>query len=168
MKYIVIQHTIGGITQKLPFLFPDILVHSLVASAMVKILKDKHKFSDVKVVSAGDAYCVEASCSGSSSTLKLKSLPGDSGLIEMFDLLHGFEAPENEDQDKQVEELLVVLQDGANKVKELIGTLELLEANTKTVCAHEKCPCPEMCDKKCLCPLTADNAHLRGQQIIVR
>lgn len=86
MKYIMFKIDLGeGMTQKLPVIFPDELVHLAVAHA---ITGNRH-MSHLVPVSAG--YC-QIDCrdvSGVSETLKLLSEDGDAEVINMHNIQHG-------------------------------------------------------------------------------
>ncbi|HKO43361.1 MAG TPA: hypothetical protein VJU84_08725 [Pyrinomonadaceae bacterium] len=89
-KYIVIEveRREAG-KQRLPIIFPDIMVHAHVAEAVKKLPNFQDPFgSTPKVVSAGDVQ-ITALCSGGSETLDLTSDEGDSSLINTFAYYHG-------------------------------------------------------------------------------
>lgn len=71
MKYVMIRR--GG--QVLPIIFPDFLVHSDIAEAVIGVLEnmDGDKLLPREVVSAGDVSIPVAGCSGSSETLGVGS-----------------------------------------------------------------------------------------------
>jgi hypothetical protein len=81
-NYIVIDNG----RQLLPIIYPDVLVHDEVA-AVIRVLPNFKAGS--KVVSAGSIDIDVISCSGESSTLNLKSSPGDEELIDSFPYMHG-------------------------------------------------------------------------------
>lgn len=86
-KYIVLEvdRKEAGL-QRLPIIFPDILVHADVAEAIMRLPNFvQHKAT---VVSAGDCS-IEAQCSGHSETLNLNSDAGDTDLINTFPYFHG-------------------------------------------------------------------------------
>ena len=74
-----------GVIREIPIIYPDILVHSDVAEAMLKV-PGMEKF---KPISAGSCTLMACSCEGGSSTLKLKSRKGDHNLINNYPYWHG-------------------------------------------------------------------------------
>ena len=84
MKYIMFEVKVGNLTQKVPIIFPNNLVHADVAKRMKHCLIRDHNMDGVEVVAAGDAH-VEARCSGRSETLKLESQLEDSFTINFID-----------------------------------------------------------------------------------
>src|SRR4029077_13947602 len=91
MKYVRLRTTIG-VDRDIPVIFPDEMVHDIVATAMIDAMK-KHGWKNVGVISAGDISFAEAediTCSGSSETLKKKSRGVyDAKIIYTHDYLHG-------------------------------------------------------------------------------
>lgn len=89
MKYIVVSKTVGSITREFPILFPNDLSHVDVANAlMVNCPELKHG----TVVGAGEmsAMCIDADCSGRSSTLNVNSREDrDNAAFEMRDYTGG-------------------------------------------------------------------------------
>lgn len=84
MKYIVFkqQHESGG-TLLVPIVFPDMLVHSMVAEALLA-----GPLKDFVPDSAGflSSLSVDANCHGESESLKLKANPErDIPLLKMAD-----------------------------------------------------------------------------------
>jgi hypothetical protein len=94
MKYIIFKTTLGGQDQLLPIIFPNQLVHALVAEAMIPCLI-KHGYP-TEPVSAGTVtiFGTEVTCGGKSETLKLKALPGDAAVIHNHDYCFGLDMPE--------------------------------------------------------------------------
>lgn len=85
MKYVVFKRK----DREFPVLFPDILVHSMVAESLTAKHGPLHGWQPV---SAGflSSLNVPAECHGSSETLKLKSRgDADSKLIATVDYTHG-------------------------------------------------------------------------------
>ena len=84
MKYIMLQNKQTG--QKVPVIFPNFLIHSLMAAA----LTNHPLYSDrLEVISAGECTISCTSVSGGSETLGLSFGDGDSQVIDMMDYLHG-------------------------------------------------------------------------------
>lgn len=95
MKYVMAEIELSGMKQKIPFIFPNQLVHEEVYRAMVHVLR-RHGFEYVSAVSAGTvSFGLEESldpvihCSGESTTLKLKAQDADAQTIERYDYFHG-------------------------------------------------------------------------------
>jgi hypothetical protein len=94
MKYVVIEARIGDDVREFPIIFPNILVHSIVAGSVIAGLQAFHnKNGKYTVVSAGEISSMDldaGSCHGSSETLKLKSRgEEDDKLITLHDYMHG-------------------------------------------------------------------------------
>lgn len=88
MKYVMFEHDLEGVTQKIPIIFPDRLVHADVAERMRHLLRRVHKI-DAKPVSAGFVNLGLISCYGESETLGLSARNEDGAIIETMDYLHG-------------------------------------------------------------------------------
>lgn len=90
-KYTVIR--VGN--NELPIIFPDCLIHSLIADSFKRYFnKEADEISgpmrQYRVVSAGSVELDPTFCYGKSETLKLESRGVmDTELIEMFPYLHG-------------------------------------------------------------------------------
>lgn len=71
MKYIVIKHHFGSMSQETPIIFPEHLVHSIVADALMQspILGLRKP----EVVAAGEVQLHDAVCSGRSGSLHIDS-----------------------------------------------------------------------------------------------
>ncbi len=82
MKYIMIEVDAGGTKSISPVIFPEWMVHSEVATAMLRALKVPSR-----IVSAG--FCAPEdnfwTCWGKSESLKLDTHPDDSIIINMGD-----------------------------------------------------------------------------------
>ena len=103
MKYIVIKVTdhiaVGPMIQEIPIIFPDLLVHSEVSKAIIRMIRSEvpdGRRREVETISAGffsslDIGKDKVYCHGLSESLGgLKSRPlEDSTLISTFDYLHG-------------------------------------------------------------------------------
>lgn len=83
MKYIMLSTEFTGVTKLVPIIFPDFLVHSMVADAIKPLI------SGSVVVSAGDIQMGVYNCSGASETLGVESKESDLGVIDTYDYLHG-------------------------------------------------------------------------------
>lgn len=73
MKYVMFKLEDG---RELPVVFPNEMVHSLLAGAVVRMLHRPHKVRATPV-SAGELSFHAFSCSGESTTLKLKAREQD-------------------------------------------------------------------------------------------
>lgn len=69
MKYIVLATTNNGLTREFPIIFPNELVHSMVAEQLLPLVKGAAAVSAGEISSMG----IESTCHGGSDTLKLKS-----------------------------------------------------------------------------------------------
>ena len=87
MKYIMLQIKTGGVSQRIPVLFPDALVHAEVAEALLKHIPTLKK---AKTINAGTVK-VHASVdeASESTTLELKAGSDDSMIINTHDFFHG-------------------------------------------------------------------------------
>lgn len=85
MKYIMMKSQIGGITRKIPIIFPDILVHQDVAEAIRRLPQMRMSEPD----SAGFIQMHNISCHGESETLHITAKDEDSDIISTMDYLHG-------------------------------------------------------------------------------
>jgi hypothetical protein len=86
MKYIMFKVDLGeGVTQKIPVIFPDELVHLIVSRALAFYKATSH----LVPVSAGYCQIDCHSVSGASETLKLLSEDGDAEVINMHNIKHG-------------------------------------------------------------------------------
>lgn len=95
MKYVVIEVKHGDDVREFPIIFPNILVHSVVAGSVIAGMQRYHdKEATYKAVSAGEISSMtlgeRGACHGESETLKLKSRGDtDAALIKMHDYCHG-------------------------------------------------------------------------------
>jgi hypothetical protein len=89
MKYVVMQVVSKtGMRLEVPFLFPDVCVHSVIAKALLPGLHEHWEDCDITPISAGflSSMDIDASCDGESESLKLKSRgEEDDRLIRMSD-----------------------------------------------------------------------------------
>lgn len=91
MKYIVFEVE-RPLRQRIPFVFPSLLVHAQVAEALLPMLCADHG-CEPPIVSAGEVslYSDDIQCSGGSETLGVSSLGyEDSILLRMNDYAIGF------------------------------------------------------------------------------
>jgi len=105
MKYVVLAVTdhgrSGESVRHVPIIFPDLLVHSEVSSAIARTLRtdawENGIRREVKPLSAGflSSTVISAGkpfCHGKSESLNLPSRPvEDSALISTYDYLHGIQ-----------------------------------------------------------------------------
>ena len=87
MKYVMITRTTGSVTQLIPVIFPETLIHSDVGETMMALVKQQFKTGEFEIVSAGACTLHGATCYGKSETLKLASDPSDSARIRMIDYM---------------------------------------------------------------------------------
>jgi hypothetical protein len=89
MKYIMLDISKEDGLKKIPIIFPDDLVHLDVARALIPAVR--HTFHDktVKVSSAGIVLELEGHCFGESETLKVKSDPHDTLILNSYQFAHG-------------------------------------------------------------------------------
>lgn len=104
MKYVMFQCTYsGGLVQKVPFIFPEFMVHADVAEYMKVMMLREHKMTDVRPVSAGFVNLGGEFTStkgkvgkiggvhvyGDSETLKLKHDPNDAAVLDFYQYTNG-------------------------------------------------------------------------------
>ena len=94
MKYIVIRMRHKDVELEFPIIFPDGLVHSIVAGSVIAGLKAFHlKDAEYNTVAAGDfsSTAIGCECSGVSTSLGGVKSRGavDDNLIQLNDYLHG-------------------------------------------------------------------------------
>jgi hypothetical protein len=94
MKYVMFQVTfVEGKREellKIPVIFPSHLVHSMVASAMLKSIQRHYPGRKVEPVSAGEVRACDLSkANGRSDTLNLESDPEDGVIMDTYDYTHG-------------------------------------------------------------------------------
>lgn len=96
MKYIMFKTELGGEQQLIPVIFPNQLVHMLVAEAMIPCLT-KHGYP-IKLASAGEVtiFGTEITCHGKSETLNLAANPNDAAVIHNHDYVFGLDMPEQQ------------------------------------------------------------------------
>jgi len=89
MKYVVMQMRLKTMLVEIPFVFPDLIVHSeFVKFSASRILKYQFPGAiSIECISAGfvNSMDLEVCCTGESESLRLKSRPEDSNLIRMCD-----------------------------------------------------------------------------------
>jgi len=88
MKYVVMSVRLGELNIELPFVFPEVCVHSTMAFGFDRALRQQYRGALVRPVSAGfiSSTAIEEGCHGDSETLQLKSRGEvDDKLINMMD-----------------------------------------------------------------------------------
>lgn len=84
MKYIMFETELdNGLKQRIPIIFPDIMVHSQVARSIGHHFRREHDM-DVTPVSAGFIRLGDCSVHGESETLKLSANSGDGQIIRNY------------------------------------------------------------------------------------
>jgi hypothetical protein len=90
MKYVMFEVEMGNLTRRIPFIFPNSLIHKDIAEFGIRVLtKPEYKFDEVIVISAGNYDMISRIASGSSETLHMQALPEDSKTITEYDYSHG-------------------------------------------------------------------------------
>lgn len=91
MKYIMFRCERPELTQRIPFIFTDNLVHRAVAQYMGQMLMRMHGFATVTPVSAGNITWENGHCQvyGESTTLGLRHDPDDARTIDTYNYTHG-------------------------------------------------------------------------------
>ena len=79
-----------GMNYEIPFIFPELLVHStmaIVADKMLRLSFNEKNIISIRPVSAGflSSIGIEKNCYGRSESLELHSRPEDNQLISMCD-----------------------------------------------------------------------------------
>lgn len=88
MKYVMFERDIGdGLLQRIPVIFPNLLTHSLVAEAMLKM----EDLLQARVVSAGElsSLDVDGTMHGHSESLGIGSDSSDTSVTRSHDYTHG-------------------------------------------------------------------------------
>jgi hypothetical protein len=98
MKYVVIRVDHGDVGREIPVIFPESLVHSLVADAIMQ-MEGVVEFKP-RVVSAGEVFIDDGiDCLGGSETLGVKSRGRkDDILIRSINYMHGIVMDEEESE----------------------------------------------------------------------
>lgn len=73
MKYVMITGKVGDLELTYPVIFPDNMVHSIVAEAIVKAMNEADSNITYGVGSAGHVTLLAESCYGESTTLMRRS-----------------------------------------------------------------------------------------------
>lgn len=92
MKYIMIEvrPDLKDCIINIPVIFPDMLVHKLIADQIKAMMVMEHGWSNIKTVSAGFIRMSDLKCYGKSETLNLDSRPEeDTAIIQTYDLMKG-------------------------------------------------------------------------------
>lgn len=84
MKYVMFIQKDGDIERKMPVVFPELLVHSMVADSMLK-----GPLKGWTIHSAGFCKGMFHSLGGESASLKSKPAGGDVNVLNTMDYLHG-------------------------------------------------------------------------------
>lgn len=93
MKYIMLEGVnSSNQKQKVPIIFPNFMIHQLVAKYITHALIRDHEFAEVKVVSAGEVNLDVSYTGGESETCKVKALPEDASIINTYNYFHGIES----------------------------------------------------------------------------
>lgn len=90
-KYVMLEVELGEVSQMVPIIFPDFMIHEDIAKCIQDVLKQNHQM-DSKAVSAGDINYIGSDymmCFGESETLKLSADPKDARIIITYEYLHG-------------------------------------------------------------------------------
>lgn len=92
MKYVMLKvELMDGLTESLPFIFPNNLTHSVVAEAMCKAVQQERGKVPV-VISAGYVAPLRAVRTfGDSESLNVKSRPEDAFIVQFHDYSQGLE-----------------------------------------------------------------------------
>ncbi len=88
MKYIMIEVT-EPVLQLIPIIFPDILVHKMMARVVIGILHRNHDFSGCSVRSAGTINIATGHCYGGSEALGVTAHNDDARIIATYQYTHG-------------------------------------------------------------------------------
>lgn len=95
MKYVMfdVAHVEDGLVQKIPVIFPNTLVHSMVAEAIKPMLRASFRGTSVEASSAGDVHfsMTDVMCGGKSETLGLDSNAVDAKIIAWNDYTFGLD-----------------------------------------------------------------------------
>ena len=83
MKYIVMSVKLDDLEMEIPFVFPDMCVHKIMAEAVTPGLLQHWQGAEVKPIAAGflSSAGLEAKCYGESDSLNLKSREADDMLL---------------------------------------------------------------------------------------
>lgn len=89
-KYIVVQVQTGSIAREVPILFPEQMVHALVAEVTKPLLR-AHGWTVGEVVAAGECTLTVHSTEGVSKSLKpnVYARDGDAQWLTMYPYHHG-------------------------------------------------------------------------------
>lgn len=88
MKYIMLKSKFAGVDKLIPIIFPDFMCHIDIDKVIKDLLLTVHK-QESETFSAGDINLIDVSCSGESSTLRVRSNEIDSEVINTYSYLHG-------------------------------------------------------------------------------
>ena len=88
MKYIMVQVE-KPVRRVIPIIFPNEIVHKLMADAAIGMLRDHHRLNKCKVVGAGEIHIGGVNCGGKSESLKVRSKKSDAQTILGIDYFCG-------------------------------------------------------------------------------
>lgn len=90
MKYVMFKAEFAGMERLVPIIFPDTLVHAMMADHMKALIKESFSVKGtISVVSAGDIDIVGVRTHGKSETLKCAAKQSDARVISEYDYMHG-------------------------------------------------------------------------------
>lgn len=90
MKYIVLRTEVGGLSRDIPVIFPDMMVHSIVADSFITACRLHWAKMKISILSAGEYSVMSKECFGKSESLHVESRgEEDTRLIKMYDYTHG-------------------------------------------------------------------------------
>lgn len=94
MKYIIVKVDSSGDSREWPIIFPDNLIHSIMADAMRRYFYKEaeamgHPLPHVETVSAGAISIDVLYVGGKSESLKIESKDGDYNFISCLEYNHG-------------------------------------------------------------------------------
>ena len=90
MKYIMFEVKGGTLEMRVPVIFPDNMVHKVIADAVEPAVKAHFPKFAVELVSAGTVSSLDLSMvSGGSTTLELSSTKLDGEIMSLYDYTAG-------------------------------------------------------------------------------
>jgi hypothetical protein len=81
--------TLGTVERKIPIVFPNLMVHKIVAAVSYPLLQEHWPKAKIELASAGDFNMIDGECSGRSESLGIESQPEDGHVIMNHDYFHG-------------------------------------------------------------------------------
>jgi hypothetical protein len=91
MKYLMFETRIGGIDVHIPVIFPNALVHSIVAKDFHRVLARHYDGAPIALVSGGSCNVAVASTYGISETAKVSAKEEDAIEITNIDYTGGIQ-----------------------------------------------------------------------------